>query len=411
MASLGVPHTSVGHLGTISSYTSRSKVVRKPGYSLLNWIKLGKSATDLTGTGGKMIQVTSQELRKHRKLEDCWTCIKGRIYNLSHYLNYHPGGVSEIMRAAGIDGTSLFIEVHSWVNEIKMLEKCVVGHLIASPQFLVPSAPSVANSATNSNSLSPSMQRKAALIDNINDPCWKEATLHSVVSLTKDTRLFTLQLPKGVSMHVPIGYHIHLKAHLPSSQQLLRSYTPVDHVTGESLLNDKSLISLIIKIYPNGPMSSFLDKCPTGTKVNLSRPEGTFDFSDLKDTKYILILATGTGITPMTRIIRLGMESADKQLIHLVYGNKTPDSAIWLEEFNQLSSLLPDRFKLTNVFSQGVEVNMINLKLIQDILSQYPDPTSGDIYFCVCGQTDFLITVSQDLLSLNVPSDSIYTFW
>ena len=116
MASLGVPHTPASHLMTSSSGTSRSKVVRKPGYSLLNWIKLGNSKEDLTGTGGRVLQVTSQELRKHRRLEDCWTCIKGRVYNLSHYLHYHPGGVSELMRAAGIDATSLFIEVHSWVS-------------------------------------------------------------------------------------------------------------------------------------------------------------------------------------------------------------------------------------------------------------------------------------------------------
>lgn len=96
------------------------------------------------------------------------------------------------------------------------------------------------------------------------DPCWQEATMRSVVSLTKDTRLFTFQLPKGVSMHIPIGYHIHLKVHLPSSQQLLRSYTPVNTVIGDSLLFDESLILLIIKIYPQGPMSYFLDQCPPG---------------------------------------------------------------------------------------------------------------------------------------------------
>ena len=123
MASLGVPHTSAGQLGTTSSSTSRSKVVRKPGYSLLNWIKLGNSGKDLTSTGGKMLHVTSEELRKHRKLEDCWTSIKGRVYNLSHYLNYHPGGVSEIMRAAGLDGTSLFTEVHSWVSMLYLIAR------------------------------------------------------------------------------------------------------------------------------------------------------------------------------------------------------------------------------------------------------------------------------------------------
>ena len=96
---------------------------------------------------------------------------------------------------------------------------------------------------------------------------------------------------------------------------------------------------------------------------------------------------------------------------HLVYGNKNAQLAIWLEEFTQLSSLKPDKFKLTNVFSQGDERKLINLELIEEILSQYSNPTSGEVYVCVCGQTDLLTSVSQALLSLNVPSDSIYTFW
>lgn len=48
---------------------------------------------------------------------------------------------------------------------MKMLEKCVVGHLVASPLFLVPSTPS--GTLGNQLSLSPSLQRKAALMDNI----------------------------------------------------------------------------------------------------------------------------------------------------------------------------------------------------------------------------------------------------
>ena len=112
----------------------------------------------------------------------------------------------------------------------------------------------------------------------------------------------------------------------------------------------------------------------------------------------------------MTRVVRLALESESILNTHLVYGNKNADSAILLEDFTQLSSLRQDKFKLTNVFSHG-EVKLINSELIQEIISQYPNPTSGEVYVCVCGQTDFLIAVSQALLSLKVPSDSIYTFW
>jgi cytochrome b involved in lipid metabolism len=42
-------------------------------------------------------------------------------------LAYHPGGVPELMKAAGRDGTRLFGEVHPWVNYEGMLENCLVG--------------------------------------------------------------------------------------------------------------------------------------------------------------------------------------------------------------------------------------------------------------------------------------------
>jgi len=40
----------------------------------------------------------------------------GSVYNVTPYLDYHPGGVDEIMRGAGIDATVLFQETHAWVS-------------------------------------------------------------------------------------------------------------------------------------------------------------------------------------------------------------------------------------------------------------------------------------------------------
>lgn len=37
----------------------------------------------------------------------------GKVYNITPYMEYHPGGEEELMRGAGIDGTQLFDEVWS----------------------------------------------------------------------------------------------------------------------------------------------------------------------------------------------------------------------------------------------------------------------------------------------------------
>ncbi len=91
---------------------------------------------NISGTNGKLLHVTEEELAKHNKKTDCWISISGKtktkffnwinkkqnsidlgnVYNITPYLDYHPGGVDEIMKGAGIDATAIFQEIHSWVN-------------------------------------------------------------------------------------------------------------------------------------------------------------------------------------------------------------------------------------------------------------------------------------------------------
>lgn len=99
----------------------------------MDWIRLTKSGKDLTGLKGRLIEVTEEELKKHNKKDDCWICIRGFVYNVSPYMEYHPGGEEELMRAAGSDGTDLFDQVHRWVNYESMLKECLVGRMAIKP--------------------------------------------------------------------------------------------------------------------------------------------------------------------------------------------------------------------------------------------------------------------------------------
>lgn len=105
----------------------RNKAALKPGHSLMDWINLTSTSKDLIGTGGKIIEVTPEELARHDNENDCWVSLKGNVYNITIYLQYHPGGVDELLRAAGQDATELFHEIHSWVNFESILAKCYVG--------------------------------------------------------------------------------------------------------------------------------------------------------------------------------------------------------------------------------------------------------------------------------------------
>lgn len=99
----------------------------------MDWIRLTKSGKDLTGLKGRLIEVTEDELAKHNKKEDCWICIRGLVYNVTPYMEYHPGGEDELMKAAGTDGTDLFDQVHRWVNYESMLKECLVGRMAFKP--------------------------------------------------------------------------------------------------------------------------------------------------------------------------------------------------------------------------------------------------------------------------------------
>ena len=55
-----------------------------------------------------LIRVTPSLLKEHNKKDDAWSAFNGKVYNITHYLPYHPGGEKELMRVAGRDGSKLF---------------------------------------------------------------------------------------------------------------------------------------------------------------------------------------------------------------------------------------------------------------------------------------------------------------
>lgn len=42
------------------------------------------------------------------------------VYNVTPYMDYHPGGEEELMKAAGIDGTDLFDQVAVLKKKVKL---------------------------------------------------------------------------------------------------------------------------------------------------------------------------------------------------------------------------------------------------------------------------------------------------
>lgn len=125
---------SASTLGTPSKLplSSRGKVQLAPGHSPLDWARL-TSTTDLRGVSGFQ-RIPPSELKRHNRRGDLWMALGGRVYNCTRYLDFHPGGPQQLMRGAGRDATKMFMETHGWVNFESMMDKCLVGVLVAEPE-------------------------------------------------------------------------------------------------------------------------------------------------------------------------------------------------------------------------------------------------------------------------------------
>lgn len=57
---------------------------------------------------------------------------QGKVYNLTPYMKFHPGGPEQLMRGAGnMKAQQLFNETHSWVSWDNMMGECLVGILVS----------------------------------------------------------------------------------------------------------------------------------------------------------------------------------------------------------------------------------------------------------------------------------------
>ncbi|RWR77736.1 cytochrome b5 domain-containing protein RLF [Cinnamomum micranthum f. kanehirae] len=110
---------------------ARQKVPFEKGFSQMDWLKVTRTHSDLAGLRGQSNRrfISLDEVKQHKTGDSIWTVLNGRVYNISPYLKFHPGGVDMLMKAAGKDCTSLFNKYHAWVNAEFLLEKCLVGIL------------------------------------------------------------------------------------------------------------------------------------------------------------------------------------------------------------------------------------------------------------------------------------------
>ncbi len=56
--------------------------------------------------------LTYEEISKHNTEKDCWIVVNGKAYDVTDFLDDHPGGPAVVLEAAGMDSTTPFLDAH-----------------------------------------------------------------------------------------------------------------------------------------------------------------------------------------------------------------------------------------------------------------------------------------------------------
>ena len=215
-------------------------------------------------------------------------------------------------------------------------------------------------------------------------------TVVGVVQETADTVSVALEVPERLRDVFAFRPGQFLTVAVPSEETGLvaRCYS-----LSSSPLDPRTLV-FTVKRSPDGYGSRWIhDRVRVGDRLRVLKPSGIFTPSSVDDD--LVLLAAGSGITPMMSIIRTTLAGGSGRLA-LFYANRDAASVIFAEALSGLVESRPDR-----------------LEVVHWLEDERGLPTADDVrdfaashltwhFFC-CGPTPFMATVAAALRDLGVP--------
>jgi len=83
----------------------------------------------------KLRQYTMKEVAMHCTADSCWMIIFDKVYDLTDFNDFHPGGMEIMLEYAGSDATNAFSEKPHTIDAADMLEKYLIGELVVSDRM------------------------------------------------------------------------------------------------------------------------------------------------------------------------------------------------------------------------------------------------------------------------------------
>lgn len=223
--------------------------------------------------------------------------------------------------------------------------------------------------------------------------------LARVVEQTHDAKTLRFVLPDGADFAFSPGQFMTFEW-VVDGERVTRSYSICSSPA------QRRYVEVTVKRVPDGRASVFLnDRAAVGLTVEARGPSGRFAF-DATAHRRVVLVAGGSGITPMLSILRAIDDGCLATEATLIYCVRTPRDVIFERELGELERRLPS-FRLVVVASRpdstwSGPTGRLSRELVE---ASVPDP--GSAFFFLCGPGEFMERAREIAHGLGVPEDRV----
>ena len=148
-----------------------------------------------------------------------------------------------------------------------------------------------------------------------------------------------------------------------------------------------------------------------GDVVQVQPPTGSFS-PDLAVAGSHVLIAAGSGITPMLSIAASVLAAHDESTVTLIYGNRRSDSVMFSDDVADLKDSYPARMRLVHVLSrEPQEVELFSGRLDADRLRRLL-PATLEVdevdHFWLCGPFGMVTDAIEVLTGFGVAPERIH---
>ncbi|MFW6049634.1 MAG: 2Fe-2S iron-sulfur cluster-binding protein [Myxococcota bacterium] len=210
----------------------------------------------------------------------------------------------------------------------------------------------------------------------------------------------------------------------------LDSFTPGQFLTvmvdvgGQTLRRAYSLASpalpgeaphVTVKRIPEGRVSGWLnERAQAGQVLRVLGPSGSFTVEpDPATERHLVMLAGGSGITPIMSIAHTVLAVEPRSRVTLIYGNRRERDIIFRERIEALAREHGDRFRVDHVLSDPPEgwrgpAGLLDEATVDARIEALGVASDPALRYFVCGPTPMMESVRAALTARGVPAERIH---